>query len=123
MNVTLNVPPKPKPRMTRADRWKKRPVILAYWEWCAEVRAQWGDRAFPEHGAHITFRVPMPKSWSRKKREAMTNTGHRQTPDLDNYLKALLDAIHADDCAVWDFDGLCKVWTDGPGCIEVQWPT
>ena len=34
----------------------------------------------------------MPKSWSLKKKKAMNGKPHRQTADIDNLLKALIDA-------------------------------
>lgn len=39
------------------------------------------------------FYVPMPASWRKKKRAEMLYTIHQSTPDLDNYLKQLYDAI------------------------------
>lgn len=41
----------------------------------------------------VWFYVPMPKSWRAKKRAEMLHTAHQSTPDLDNYLKQLYDAI------------------------------
>jgi Holliday junction resolvase RusA-like endonuclease len=49
----------------------------------------------------VTFFIPMPKSWGKKKREEMECKPHQQTPDVDNLLKAVLDATHKQDCAVW----------------------
>ena len=112
--ILLRVPPMPKPRMTRADRWKKRPVVLRYWEWCEAVRAEWGEGPFPQHLTHVTFRVPMPKSWSKAKRAAMQGAPHTQTPDVDNYLKALLDALHVNDSGVWDIR-VTKRWSESGG--------
>lgn len=110
--------PMPKPRMTRADRWKKRPVIERYWAWCADLRRLWGDRPFPEAGATLIFRVPMPASWSKKKRAAMDGQPHRQRPDVDNYAKAVLDALHTDDSGVWDLR-VVKRWAVD-GAIELH---
>ena len=31
-NISINIQPVAKPRMTRSDRWKKRPVVLKYWQ-------------------------------------------------------------------------------------------
>lgn len=46
------------------------------------------------HGyAAVWFYVPMPQSWRKKKRQEMIYTVHQSTPDLDNYLKQLYDAI------------------------------
>ena len=41
-------------------------------------------------------------------------------PDVDNYVKALLDAVYDNDSEVWDFRGV-KVWSD-MGYIEI-WGT
>ena len=30
----LNIPPCPKPRMTKADRWRKRPSVLKFFAFC-----------------------------------------------------------------------------------------
>jgi len=37
----------------------------------------------------------MPKSWSKKKRDAMACSLHTQKPDADNIAKAVLDALSA----------------------------
>ena len=39
------------------------------------------------------FYVPMPPSWRKKRIAEMIYTVHQNTPDLDNYLKQLYDAI------------------------------
>lgn len=41
----------------------------------------------------VWFYVPMPTSWRPAKREEMLYTQHQNTPDLDNFLKQLYDAI------------------------------
>lgn len=41
---------------------------------------------------HAVFKTP--KSWSRKKTEALLYTPHTQTPDLDNIAKAILDGMN-----------------------------
>lgn len=53
-----------KPRMTRADKWKKRPEVLCYRAFWDEVRLQCVE--LPESGSHVTFILPMPASWSKK---------------------------------------------------------
>ena len=120
--LVLPIAPKPKPRMTAADRWKRRPVVLDYWTWCEDVRALWAALRFPpfpEAGASIHFRVPMPVSWSKRKRAAMAGEPHRQTPDLDNMLKALLDALHVEDKAIYHLSGLTKTWSSNEGFIVI----
>ena len=52
-------------------------------------------------GNTVTFYIPMPKSWSKKKKALMHGTQHQQKPDIDNLLKAVLDATMKEDCTVW----------------------
>lgn len=94
------VTPVPKPRQTRSDKWKQRPAVMRYRAFCDEVRLL--ECAVPEDGAHVTFRMPMPKSWSKKKRAELLGQPHQQKPDVDNLTKALLDAVLKDDSGVWD---------------------
>ena len=93
--------------MTQRDRWCKRPATLKYWEYKELVRKS-GVR-IPDCGAHITFVLPMPKSWSKKKRESMEWQPHQQKPDKDNLEKGLLDAVFDEDCRVWD-SRVSKIW-------------
>lgn len=111
------ITPVPKPRMTRRDRWgtNKRPAVERYHRFCDEVREL--GLSLPDAGAHVTFLVPMPKSWSKSKREAMAGTPHQQRPDVDNFEKALLDAIFEDDSRVWDIR-TTKRWAE-IGAIEI----
>ena len=103
------ITPIAKPRQTRADVWKKRPCVLRYRAFADQVRAM--GLVVPESGARITFILPMPRSWSKAKREMMRSTPHQQKPDIDNRCKALLDALYEDDSVVWEIS-LCKVWGD-----------
>ncbi|HBL5507391.1 TPA: RusA family crossover junction endodeoxyribonuclease [Enterobacter hormaechei] len=96
-----------KPRMTQRDRWHKRPATAAYWAFKAEVRMLGINLS--ESGYHITFIIPMPKSWSQKKRAQLNGQAHQQKPDKDNLEKALLDAIFDDDSRVWD-GRVTKLW-------------
>ena len=63
----------------------------------------------PESGYHVTFILPMPRSWSKRKRDDMDGKPHQQKPDKDNLEKAILDAVYADDCCVWD-GRATKLW-------------
>ncbi|WP_299695565.1 RusA family crossover junction endodeoxyribonuclease [uncultured Vibrio sp.] len=71
----------------------------------------------PTYGSHIFFHIPMPKSWSQKKRERMDDKPHKQRPDKNNLGKALLDTIYSEDCMVWD-SRVTKLWAF-VGKIEV----
>ncbi len=107
-----------KPRMTRADRWKKRPCVTRYWSWKDELNRQF-DELYPDHtGTPIALSwrafIKIPKSWSKKKKEAMKGQPHRQKPDRDNIDKAILDALFSEDKTI--SSGLIeKFWADDEG--------
>lgn len=107
MTRIFNITPVPKPRQTQRDRWHKRPAVMRYRAFCDEVRM--AGIALPDAGWHVTFVLPMPKSWSGKKRAQMTGKPHQQRPDRDNLEKALLDALFSEDCGIWD-GRTTKVW-------------
>ena len=119
--------PMPKPRMTRADRWKKRPIVVKYWAYKDSIREEQGDFRFPHGGAEVTFYMEMPKSWSKKKKVENLGKPHqkKKNSDLDNLLKALWDALvwdeEDDDGMIWSCKAN-KFWSDDPR-IEVSYPT
>ena len=77
--------------MTRADKWKKRPEVMRYQLFCDHVRLLGID--LPESKSHVTFVLPMPKSWSKKKRAEMNGQPHQGKPDLDNDYEQMRQAI------------------------------
>ena len=105
----FNITPMGKPRMTRSDRWKQRPVVLRYWTFKDECKAK--GLMIPESGSHLIFVLPMPKSWSKKKKLAMDGKPHQSKPDVDNITKACLDAVYEDDSHIWDIR-TSKIWGD-----------
>lgn len=113
---TYHITPVPKPRQTRSDKWKKRPRVLRYRQFADEVR----DACIKIHlsGTRIIFKMPMPESWSQKKKSERDGQPHMSRPDIDNLLKALLDAAFLDDSCVWSITAT-KVWSRTPG-IEVE---
>lgn len=105
------ITPMGKPRMTQSDKWKKRDCVLRYRAFKDEVRLH--RVQVPECRAHIIFVLPMPKSWSKEKREEMDGTPHMVKPDKDNLEKALLDAVFREDSQIWD-SRVSKFWgTEG----------
>src|SRR5690554_3514466 len=98
--IVYPITPMGKPRMTQRDKWKQRPEVMRYRAFRDEVRIR--GVKLPESGYHLTFVLPMPKSWSKKKRDAMRGAPHQQRPDKDNLEKALLDAIFEEDARIWD---------------------
>jgi len=61
-------------------------------------------------GDKITFILPMPKSWSKKKKEQMYLKPATSRPDLDNLIKALWDAVHNEDKNLWKIGESQKLW-------------
>lgn len=114
--MIYNITPVPKPRMTRGDKWKKRPAVLRYWAFKDEVRLK--KLIFPESGTKIIFHMPMPISWSETKKIYHVQSAHKQKPDLDNLIKGLGDAVHAEDKAIWNFQAT-KLWAY-EGAIEIN---
>lgn len=112
------ITPVPKPRMTRSDKWKKRDCVLRYRAFCDEVRA--AGIVLPECGARVWFVLPMPKSWSEKKKAAMDGKPHKQAPDLDNIFKALGDALFDDDSHIHGVE-MSKEW-GREGAIFIEYP-
>ena len=73
----------------------------------------------PEQGAHITFYIPVPKSWRKHKKEAKHLSLHDSTPDIDNLCKAMLDSLLPEDKGIADIH-LTKKWINSDqGHIEV----
>lgn len=107
--VKYNIVPVAKPRMTQSDKWKKRPAVMRYRHFCDLVRV---SGVLLPNGSSVIFELPMPKSWSKKKRLEMNGKPHQQKPDLDNLLKALADAVHEEDCTIWHYGELIKVWAE-----------
>lgn len=66
--------------------------------------------------ASYTFHRQMPKSWSKKKRAAKMGTPEDSNRDLDNYIKAIQDALEGfafeNDNQVVQYLNVAKVWGD-----------
>ena len=123
--ITIPVTPVSKPRQTKSDRWKKRPCVMRYRAFADQVRlaeklSQQDFKKILLEGACIVFVIPMPNSWSKKKKAKMYGLHHQQKRnDIDNLVKALMDALLEEDGEVHT---VCakKVWGN-VGCIKF-WP-
>jgi len=115
-----DVIPVPKPRQTRSDVWKKRPIVMRYRQFADDLREDCRKKGFvPSGWLVIVFHLPMPKSWSKKKKEGMLNMSHCSKPDLDNLVKSCVDALFAgipdrDDACVHTINAR-KVWSTSGG--------
>jgi Holliday junction resolvase RusA-like endonuclease len=100
MIYTLDIDPMPKPRMVRSDAWKKRPVVKKYWAFCDEMRLKCSKVPRLDY-LDIVFCMPMPESWSQKKKDFNEGKPHKQKPDIDNLVKSVMDALYKDDSGIW----------------------
>jgi Holliday junction resolvase RusA-like endonuclease len=111
--------PNTKPRQTRRDKFNPSKAVQRYRLFKDRVRLAKMIEV-PPAGAIVTFVIPMPASWSKKKKAAMIGGPHQQVPDVDNLLKALLDAQFIDDAHIWDIRGR-KLWGER-GSITIELP-
>lgn len=96
----FNVDPNTKPRMTQRDKREKRKATTKYWGFKDHIRLEanlQGLNTLPSVINSIQFIIPMPQSWSKAKKEIMNGNLHEATPDLDNLIKGLGDALCSED--------------------------
>lgn len=75
----------------------------------------------PPQGACVSFFIPCPKTWSKKKKKRYHNTLHQSRPDLKNLLTGFEDGLCSEDKYVAHYSGLNKRWADFPtGWIEIE---
>jgi len=112
---TIPGAPMGKPRMTRRDKWKKRPAVVKYRNWADRARAA-APSDLPAEPISVSWvaYLPLPKSWRKPLQDAMRWQLHRHKPDRDNIDKALLDALFKNDAGVCQ-GTLEKRWDDGSG--------
>jgi len=96
--AVFNVVPVPAPRMVRSDKYKRRPCVVRYFNFRNALVLQANVQKYVlSSPLIITFYVEMPASWSRQKKSLMLGTPHTSKPDLDNLIKAFMDALSASD--------------------------
>jgi len=99
--------------MSQSDAWKKRPSVLRYRAFCDTVRLL-GARL--PRAYKITFLIPMPESWSEKKKSELVGKPHCQKPDASNLTKATEDALVKDDSVLWRI-AADKLWSYSPAIV------
>lgn len=96
--------------MTRSDKWKKRPVVQEYFSYRDDVKFLCSQNGYVQGDSlDIVFQIPFPASYTKKKRASLLGRPHQEKPDIDNLVKAWLDACLSDDKKVWDVRAR-KVW-------------
>lgn len=110
--MILPLTPMGAPRMTQASKWKHQ----KYFKYKDDIRT-----LLPGYELglelHIVFHIPMPASYSKKKRDELRGMYHDQKPDIDNLAKAFMDAFGSEDKHVAILKAE-KYWAD-EGAIEL----
>lgn len=100
-------------RMTQSDKWKTNPnhkdplkrqreVVTRYFQFKSIIKAQAEQMQFKlGEILEIAFLVPMPHTWSEKKKIQHNKKPVKTRPDIDNYVKAFMDALEVEDGFVW----------------------
>ena len=112
-NLTWDVNPVPKPRMTQRDKWLNpaRKPVVQYRIFKKTVEAfSLRDKYVVTNPLSLIFVIQMPASWSNKKRNSMNGQPHTAKPDLDNLIKAFKDALCENDSFIHTYDQMKKVW-------------
>jgi Holliday junction resolvase RusA-like endonuclease len=109
IRFTVPGPPTGKPRMTRGDRWKKRPCVLRYWAWADLARMCAKAAGCPTDSKQIASLSWVAYFAPPESKQDRLGKLHQQKPDRDNVDKALLDALFTDD------SGIAK------GTLEKRW--
>jgi Holliday junction resolvase RusA-like endonuclease len=109
----LDIIPNTAPRMTRSDQWKTDPnhpnpkqrqrlSVTRYFAYKNSVAKLCNEINLNEFSTlDIIFFIPMPQSWSKKKKEKMNGMPHQSRPDIDNLSKAFMDSVMKEDSHVW----------------------
>jgi Holliday junction resolvase RusA-like endonuclease len=100
-------------RMTQSDRWKTNPnhldpnkrqrkAVTQYFNFKNILVLQANLMRF-ELGKCFdgVFLIPMPDSWSEKKKERMNSMPCEVKPDIDNLAKGFFDALRKNDSDIW----------------------
>lgn len=111
--MEFKIVPVAKPRMTRRDIWAKRTIVNKYYAFKDELNKLAKDKKFKLPDKYrVEFLMPMPESWSVKKKLEFVGGPHKCRPDLDNLLKAINDCLlPKEDSMVWCIEA-SKIWWD-----------
>lgn len=111
--LIIDVVPMGAVRMTQSDRWKtdpnhkdpnrrQRDAVRRYFEFKNKVVQECNKHNFQLEGCiEAVFCIPMPESWSDKKKKKMAGLPCKKRPDIDNLTKALMDAVRKEDGDIW----------------------
>ena len=100
-------------RMTQSDKWKTNPnhadprkrqrkAVKMYFDFKNVLTLQANLMKF-KLGEYLdaVYFLPMPNSWSEKKKQKMNGLPCKVKPDTDNITKAVKDALKKNDSDIW----------------------
>lgn len=109
----FDVVPMGAPRMSSSDKWKTNPhhvdpkkrqreVVTRYFAYKNILQLQANMMKF-QLGEYldVVFFVPIPDSFSEKKKALINGTPCKTKPDTDNYIKGICDIFKKEDGDVW----------------------
>jgi len=124
-HVDINPVPKGRPRFSKIGGFMRSYTPKKTSDYETEVRTQAQAVMTREPletpvAVYLYFRLPIPRSHSKKRQEACLNGSERPTkkPDIDNLAKSVLDGLNG---VVWHDDSqivslhLTKVYARNPG--------
>jgi Holliday junction resolvase RusA-like endonuclease len=108
---TIEIDPQSAPRVNAKSLWTEK--AKRYFKYKSDIKLLCASKGFKKLNSElkITFFIPMPNSWSKKKKEEMLLQPHQQKPDIDNLSKAFMDAFGEDDSHVYKLEAE-KYWND-----------
>ena len=128
----FDVTPIGKPSFQKSDKWRtldhsdprrcQRPIVTKWLEFKKSLAILAKKQVFimPASKSTILFILPMPDSWSKKKRALMDGSPHQAKPDADNLCKAFFDSICPDDDSyIWEYL-VAKRWGSAGKIIITQ---
>jgi Holliday junction resolvase RusA-like endonuclease len=110
------------------DLYKRKLRIVKYNDYKKELRKEATrvglmfnetQTIFPPAGAWIKFYIPVPVSWSKKKKRLHNFEPHQSKPDTSNLHKAFEDALLKEDKIVWDYRASAFWYNSIKGYIEI----
>lgn len=136
MQIIFPITPLSKPRMTKRDKWLSNPnykakkqsdinrqqMLFSYWNYkdSLVLLAQEHDYRISNVLENITFVLPMPQSYSNKKKKELEGKSHDKKPDLDNLIKAFQDCLCESDSHIYKYNNVQKIWgSKGKIIIEI----
>lgn len=127
-NFKIQIEPMGAVRMTRRGKFTN-PAAQRYLDYKQDIYYQLMNQVKREYkpldgpvGVSVRFLMPIPQSWSKKKKAEAVDRTHVSKPDIDNLIKGVFDAANG---LLWIDDNrvaamvVSKVYSKTPG-IELN---